>query len=261
MDDRELELLSGFEKRMKIVAAIDSIVNRGNRSMDIEKLFEPGQLDNIILSVLVFIMERTLTEDEECTMDSITSFVARIVPSYGLDFPMPVTRKITEYIIKDILQNGGEARYYPVMNYGQGMVPTRVRLIDDKIRDTDRGYIMTYQLTDQGYDLLFRTKEVEQEISFTIEELKLRELIKRKNYKKAIGQSANLVQMVRQKKTDIRQFMQKIRENIYDVDIQEFERLVRSSRSSSTILMRFSRSSRRQAIRIVPVLVLRPFSS
>ena len=32
----------------------------------------------------------------------------------------------------------------------------------------------TYQLTDQGYDLLFRTKEVEQEISFTIEELKLR---------------------------------------------------------------------------------------
>lgn len=229
MDDRKLELLSGFEKRMQIVATIDSIVNRGNRRMDIEKLFEPGQLDNIILSVLVFIMERTLTEDEECTMDSITSFVARIVPSYGLDFPMPVMRGITEYIIKDILQNGGEARYYPVMKYGQGMVSTRVRLIDDKLKDSDRGYIMTYQLTDQGYDLLFRTKEVEQEISFTIEELKLRELIKRKNYKKAIGQSANLVQMVRQKKNDIRQFMQKIRENIYEVDIQEFERLVGST--------------------------------
>lgn len=85
---------------------------------------------------------------------------------------------------------------------------------------------MNYQLTDQGYDLLFRTKEVEQEISFTIEELKLRELIKRKNYQKAIGQSANLVQMVRQKKNDIRQFVQKVRENIYEVNIEEFERLV-----------------------------------
>jgi len=46
-----------------------------------------------VLSVLVFIMERTLTEDEDCTMEGI--------------------RKLTEYIIKDILQNGGEARYYP----------------------------------------------------------------------------------------------------------------------------------------------------
>ena len=106
------------------------------------------------------------------------------------------------------------------------MTPTRIRLIDDKLKESDRGYVMTYQLTDQGYDLLFRTKEVEQEISFTIEELKLRELIRRKNYKKAIGQSGNLVQMIRQKKNDIRQFMQKIRENIYAVDIQEYERLV-----------------------------------
>ena len=229
MDRREFEFLAGFEKRMQIVAAVDSIVNRGNRKMDLERLFEPGQLDNIIFSVLVFIMERTLSEDEECTIESITAFVAWIVPDYGLSFPWETTRKITEYIIKDILQNGGEARYYPVMRYGQGMAPIRIRLIDDRLKESDRGYVMTYQLTDQGYDLLFRTKEVEQEISFTMEELKLRELIRRKNYKKAIGQSGNLVQMIRQKKNDIRQFMQKIRENIYDVDIQEFESLVGST--------------------------------
>jgi len=109
------------------------------------------------------------------------------------------------------------------------MNPLRIRLIDDKVKESDRGYLMTYQLTDQGYDLLFRTKEVEQEISFTIEELKLRELIKRKNYRKAIGQSSNLLQMIRQKKNDVHQFTQKIRENIYDVDITEYERLVGST--------------------------------
>ena len=121
---RELEFLEGFEKRMQIVAAIDSIVNRGNRKMDLEKLLETGQLDNIIFSVLVFIMERTLAEDEECTIESITAFVARIIPDYGLNFSWETTRKITEYIVKDILQNGGEARYYPVMRYGKGMTPT-----------------------------------------------------------------------------------------------------------------------------------------
>lgn len=225
----KLEFLEGFEQRMQLVAGIDSIINRLNRKMEFERLFEPGQLDNIILSVLVFIMERTLTEDEDCTMDSIANFVAQIIPEYSLNLPLEVNRKLTEYIIKDILQNGGEARYYPVMKYGQGMEQLRIRLIDDKLIDDQRGYVLNYQLTDQGYDLLFRTKEVEQEISFTIEELKLRELIKRKNYKKAIGQSANLVQMIRQKKNDIRQFVQKVRENIYDVNIEEFERLVSST--------------------------------
>lgn len=240
----QLELLEGFEHRMKLVAAIDSIINRVNRNMELERLFVPGQLDNVIFSVLVFIMERTLTEDEDCTLESIADFLGLIIPQYlnseqenklfefekrseGLSrCSTGVLRKLAEYIIKDILQNGGEARYFPVMRYGRGMDQLRIRLIDDKLIDDQRGYTLNYQLTDQGYDLLFRTKEVEQEISFTIEELKLRELIKRKNYKKAIGQSANLVQMIRQKKNDIRQFVQKVRENIYEVNIEEFERLV-----------------------------------
>jgi len=225
----KLEFLEGFEQRMQLVAAIDSIISRGNRKMEFERLFEHGQLDNIIFSVLVFIMERTLTEDEDCTMDSIANFIAQIIPDYSLNLTLDVIRKLTEYVIKDILQNGGEARYYPVMKYGKGMEQLRIRLIDDKLIDDQRGYVLNYQLTDQGYDLLFRTKEVEQEISFTIEELKLRELIKRKNYKKAIGQSSNLVQMIRQKKNDIRQFTQKVRESIYDVNIEEFERLVSST--------------------------------
>ena len=40
MNRRGFEFLEGFEKRMQIVAAVDSIVNRGNRRMDIERLFD-----------------------------------------------------------------------------------------------------------------------------------------------------------------------------------------------------------------------------
>ena len=99
------DFLEGFEKRMQILAAIDSIVNRRNRNMEIENLFEYAQLDNIILSVLVFIMERTLTEDERCTLDRIAAFLDGILPAYGLDFSAATTHTIVEYIIKDILQS------------------------------------------------------------------------------------------------------------------------------------------------------------
>ena len=88
-----LEFLEGFEQRMQLVAAIDSIINRLNRKMEFERLFEAGQLDNIILSVLVFIMERTLTEDEDCTMDSITNCVAQIIAEYSLNLTSDVIQK------------------------------------------------------------------------------------------------------------------------------------------------------------------------
>lgn len=85
----EWAFLEGFEKRMQIVAAVDSIVNRGNRNMEIERLFAPGELDNIIFSVLVFVMERTLSEDEECTLNSIQTFLFGILPfTNGIYLPM-----------------------------------------------------------------------------------------------------------------------------------------------------------------------------
>ncbi|HYE10200.1 MAG TPA: hypothetical protein VEF53_08470, partial [Patescibacteria group bacterium] len=100
---------------------------------------------------------------------------------------------------------------------------------DDKVTESNEGYNITYILTDQGYDFLFRTKEVDQEINFSVEEFRLRELIKRKNYKKALQQSISLIQMLRQKKKDIQQFMLKIKENIHEVDIGRFEDLVNST--------------------------------
>jgi hypothetical protein len=229
MEVKTFEFLNGFEKRMQLAAAVDSIINRRNKNMEIEKVFLPGQMENLILSALVFIMDKTLSEEEECTLENIGSFLASIVPNY-LDNHEDVDAKtLAEYIIKDILQNGGEARYFPIIKYGEGFKQYRVKLIDDKIKELDKGYKVIYQLSDQGYDFLFRTKEVEEEINFTIEELKLRELIKRKNYKKAITQSKSLVQMIRQKKKDVLGFIQRIKENIYEVDIGEFESLVKST--------------------------------
>jgi hypothetical protein len=65
----------------------------------------------------------------------LANFVAQIIPEYALNLTSEVIHKLTEYIVKDILQNGGEARYYPVMRYGQGMDQLRIRLIDDKLID------------------------------------------------------------------------------------------------------------------------------
>lgn len=101
-----LEFLDGFGKRMEFFAIADSIVNRKNTSDKIEKLFQGNLMENLIVSVLVYIMETTLTEEEKCTIDNISNFVKKIIPNYNVKYTD--YKELTRYIVKDILQIRGK---------------------------------------------------------------------------------------------------------------------------------------------------------
>ncbi len=197
------EYLEKFQDRMQFIAVIHSIVNRKNTNLELEALFKEHELDNIIISVLVFIMEKTLTEDSECSLEDIGLYLRGILPDYNVYLSIEETERLTRYLIKDILQNKDERRTYGIMDYGKGMTSMNIRLIADSINDKRK---ITYRLTDQGYNFMFRTKEIDEELSFTIEELKLKLLIKNKNYKKGISQSKELIRMLVNKRNDLKQF-------------------------------------------------------
>lgn len=215
---------------MQLIGVVDALINRRNKKQELENPIGDKEFENLIFSVLVFIMDKTLTEEEECTLKTISAFVEKILEDYYI-YPdaKEMALPITEYIIKTVLQFDGKNTYYPVMNYEtREWVQLRIKLLNEKVEDRPQGYVSIYSLTDQGYDFLFRTKEVDNELSFSVEEFKLRELIRRKNYKKALSQSNNLVQMVRQKKRDLEQFIQAARGNIHDLDLTKFDELISS---------------------------------
>jgi hypothetical protein len=224
------EFLEGFHQRMKLISVVDALINRRNRKPELENSIGDKEFESLIFSVLVFIMDKTLTEEEECTIRTISAFVENILEEYyhhpsANELALP----ITEYIVKTVLQFEGKNTYYPVLNYEtREWSQLRIKLLNEKVEDRPQGYVSIYSLTDQGYDFLFRTKEVDDELSFSVEEFKLRELIRRKNYKKALQQSNNLVQMVRQKKRDLEQFIQSARGNIHDLDLTKFDDLISS---------------------------------
>jgi hypothetical protein len=223
--------LEGFQQRMLVVGIVESIVNRRGRNTEIEQLFAPHILTNLVFSVLLFIMEKTLTEDAECDKKLIQQFLDRLLlDSYKRDLGEEQLEKATEYIIKTILQNDGEAYFFTTMDYEKKQrVKLSIRLIDDHLQKTSSGYKLSYSLSDQGYDFLFRTKEVDEAMKFPMAELKLRELIKRKNFGQASKQSDELIQMVRQKKQEVQALLLRIKEDIDTIDVAEQERLVRST--------------------------------
>ena len=77
------DFLEGFQDRMEFAAIVDSIVNRKNTNIEIEGWFEKDELDNLFFSLLVYIMEQTLNENDDCTMDNIAVFLDNILPFYN----------------------------------------------------------------------------------------------------------------------------------------------------------------------------------
>lgn len=219
------EFLGQFHKRMEMVAAVDSIVNRRNTSNEIEQRFYHEELDNILCSILVFIMEMTLTEDSDCTMSSIEDFLGEILPSYHKTLSLPEIRELSRYLIKDILQNKGSERSYRTMDYERGPQQLQVRLIIDRINSHNES---VYSLTPQGYNFLFRTKEVDEELGFQLEEIKLKMLIHKKNYKKALEQSRELLRMLNEKRNEMLQFEIQLRSNLNELSGADYEEMVLS---------------------------------
>ena len=221
--------LEGFDRRMQFLAMAVAIVRRTGRDMELERLFDDQEMDSLIMAVLVFVMEETLEENRDCTLEKISGFLERLLADVKPNFPNGRLRDLTEYIVKTVLKNDGEPRHYTLLHPEKGFQRVRVEFLADAKEETGTSFRIHYQLTDQAYDFLFRTKEVENELRFTMEELKLRELIRRKNYGKAIRQSAGLIQMIRQKKRELQQFLDRVRDNVLTIDVGDFESLYKST--------------------------------
>ncbi|MDE6797343.1 MAG: hypothetical protein K2J36_04955 [Ruminococcus sp.] len=221
-----IKYLDGFMKRMEVTACIASIINRRNTSNKIEKLFSNFELDNIIFSVLIHIMERTLTEENDCTIEDVEIFLSEIIMVYGKSRENIDMRELARYIIKDILQNKGNGFTYHVMDYSVNkMKSLNVRLISDKINEHNE---LVYVLTSQGYDLLLRTKEVDDILGFQMEEIRLHLLISRGIYDEALKQSRNLIKMLNEKQNEIFFFEQSLRRDIHSVSGEEYDTITRS---------------------------------
>ena len=225
------DFLDKFENRMEWIGIANSIINRKGKNTAIEGLFNDNELTNMIVSILLFIMEKTLEENNECEIYHIETFLGDLINNYYSDqLTRQQIRETADYIVKDILQNNGARYTYLVKNYTKGTSEeVTIRLITDKIVEENSNRKIVYMLTNQGYDFLFRMREVDEEIQLTIEQLKLKEYIKRKKFSNAVRQSIELITYVRQKKKDVENFILSIRQNIHNVEIDKYETLIKST--------------------------------
>jgi hypothetical protein len=210
---------------MEIVAIIDFIISKISRKAILRECgFEEDESVNLIILILCFIMEKSLL-DENCTKEDIASYI-RVLDSNYLkknisdDYYM----KLTDYIIKDCIQNSGVPHYFNSYDYYENKkTEINIKLIDDKRVTKNGNKIFSFYLTPQGYKFMFNTLEIEESMQVSIEQLKLSIAIHKKNFSSARDNVDNLFNICRSQIQKINYFIKKVKEDIGTAGIEEYE--------------------------------------
>lgn len=196
------DFLKGFRKRMQFVAryamlcgnSIDRVVKW--RSFGINTRDEQM---NMIFSILLYVMEYSLRE-EDCTMDDIASFVDDINYEY---YERPAgyeeSKNLARFVIEEILGNSGVSMYFKAYDYEDKEYKNiNIRYIDNKVVYQDGGVKRTsYYLTNEGYNMVLSTMEVENNLKLTINEMLFKLHLEKADYNKAVDDIKNIFNQLR----------------------------------------------------------------
>ncbi|MCE5196922.1 MAG: hypothetical protein LLG09_07330 [Negativicutes bacterium] len=216
------DLLADFEKRMKFINIVKSLLEY--KYPESIRIMIPDRmiLDNLVLAVLVFIMDRTLSDEKKCTMSDIARFIqeiTEILPESRVDAEL-----LAKHIVIEILQNGGVlAEYRTFYSRSESFANMTIRLLNE-----EKG---SYHLTDDAFDFLYRSKEIESELDYSVTRFRMTEYMKRNNYAKALDQSRELVNRIRNMKTSMDDFLFRCRESLAKITVDEYEAIILRVRS------------------------------
>ena len=131
---------------------------------------------------------------------------------------------LARYIIVDVLQNGGVmAEFTTFYSTRESFAPMAIRLINE-----EKG---SYHLTDDAFDFLFRSKEIESELDYSVTRFRMKEYMRRDNYENALDASRELVSRIRNMKVSMDDFLLRCREDISKITVDQYENVIGRIRS------------------------------
>ncbi len=186
-----------------------------------ENLYEQT---NLIFSVLMFIMEKSLKE-EICTIDEIGYFIDGVnVSYYKKSLSYEESKALAEYIVTVIICDEGRAMYFQGYDYEKNQYEEiSISFITNKIMylpgDVKR---TSYYLTDDGYNLILSTLEIESNMKLTIQEMIFKLHLEKASYDRAAEDIKNIFNLLRIQLQKIQEAMRMIRQNALSYSVTEY---------------------------------------
>lgn len=225
-----MDFLKDFPKRMKSAGRYAVLFNNSVQKTTWKQYGIEGLDDqiNIIFTVLLFIMEYSLKE-EDCTLDHIADFIGTLDGTfYKRGYTPDECRSLADFIVNVILSNAGAAMYFKGYDYEEKKyTDLHISYIANKIVYLDNGVRRTsYYLTDEGYSLMLSTMELENNLKLTVHEMLFKLHLEKADYGRAVHDIKNVFEQLRIQNQKIREAMRKIRQNALSYSVEEYRQLI-----------------------------------
>lgn len=222
MNQNSYDFLKGFDSRMKVIGSISSFVIKLINSQRFKDRLEQSEMLNLSVAVLCYLLEKTLTK-EGVTILEIRDFIYWTVNDcYGKDISKEECLELSRFLVRDVFMNGGEYYGLDVYNFeDRRFVHKNFQLLKDKI---DSEGSLRYILSDLGNDFLIRTKEIDQHLHMSMQQIIAKEFIKRKDFMNANEVAKEMLMAVYSEKEQVESFIDRIRtSDILTVNIDEYK--------------------------------------
>lgn len=226
----QYEFLKKFPRRMKNVGLYAVIIQNSSQKLS-WKQYGFTKFDeqiNLLFEVLLYIMEQSLKE-EKCTMDDIATYIDTINVQYlRKDISYEQCHQLGDFIVNTVLSNEGRPMYFWGYDFEKNeyeemhisYVANKIVYVENEVRRT------SYYLTDDGYNLLLSTLEIEDNMKFNIHEIIFRLHLEKQSYDKAVNDIKNVFNLMRIQFQRVQEAMRQIRRNALSYSVDEYEEVL-----------------------------------
>lgn len=226
----QYDFLKQFPKRMKNVGRYALLVENIIQKTTWRQygFIKADEQINLTFAVLLYIMEQSLRE-ETCTMDDIGAFIDNINTGYfQKNMTYEECKALGDFLVNVVLSNEGKAMYFDGFEFEQkayqimhvSYVANRIIYVDSEVKRT------SYYLTDDGYNLLLGTLEIENNMKLTIHEMIFKMHLERQSYDKAVDEIKQVFQLLHIQLQKIQEAMGKIRRNVLNYSVADYESIL-----------------------------------
>ncbi|MGL5414252.1 MAG: hypothetical protein ACRDAU_01190 [Clostridium sp.] len=224
----DLDFLDTQYERMKKIGAY-ALLFRNSISKGTWKSYgftEGHEQDNLIFSILLYIMEQS-SKEEICTMDDIADFLDSLNEVHlKKELSYDELKNLATFIVNNVICDEGKAMYFKGYDFKEGdYKDINIAFVKSKMEEVDGVRRVSYYLTDQGYDLLLSTLEIEENLKITIQEIIFKEHLKKASYDKAVLDIKNIFDMYRRKILSMEEAIIRIRENPLSYSNDEYRKM------------------------------------
>lgn len=227
------DFLKDFPRRMRSVGRY-AVLMKNSFQKDTWKQYGVETVDeqmNLIFSVFLYMMEYSLRE-ESCTVDDIAFFIGTISERYyKRSYSYEEKKNLADFIVNVILSNSGNTMYFKGFDYGKSeYTEIPINYIANKIIYPENGVRRTsYYLTEEGYNLVLSTMELENNLKLTIHEMLFKLHLEKADYGRAVNDMKNVFDQLRIQVQKIEEAMRRIRRNALSYSVEEYREIVKQN--------------------------------